>query len=415
MTSLASRLAVRRTAWVVVDQALSSLTNFALTIAVARSVDEFEFGAFATAYVVFTLAAIAARGLITQPLAVRASVDITDLRPASAAAGAVAYFGVVLGVAIVGTGLALGGTVGSTLMVMGLFLGPLLLQDAWRQVFITLARPRAAVANELVWVASQALLLGVVFAVGEPTAVSLTLAWGTAAAVAAIVGVQQAGFTPDMHRGTSFIRQNRDLGVPFAGAGFIQVGSANLGVLLVGAIVGTAGIGAIRGAQALFGPFTVALLGLTLASVPEASRLLARRPGAFPRALVAMSGMLMIVAVALAIALLMLDDAVGEALLGDTWDSSRPLVPAFVASTIVQAAASGALCGLRVLEAAKALLRLRVVVGPVTVAGGLAGAATAGVEGGAWGLVVGPTLTSAVGWWLFHREWASRRGTGETP
>jgi O-antigen/teichoic acid export membrane protein len=65
--------AVRRIGWGVADQAVSSLTNFAVSIYVARTLGAEKFGAFSLAYVTYAFALNASRGLGTDPLMVRFS------------------------------------------------------------------------------------------------------------------------------------------------------------------------------------------------------------------------------------------------------------------------------------------------------------------------------------------------------
>ena len=67
--------AVRRIGWGLADQAVSSLTNFAVSIYVARTLGAEQFGAFSLAYVTYGFALNASRGLSTDPLMVRFSGD----------------------------------------------------------------------------------------------------------------------------------------------------------------------------------------------------------------------------------------------------------------------------------------------------------------------------------------------------
>ena len=59
---------VRRLGWGVADQAVSSLTNFGVSIYVARTLGAVQFGAFSLAYVTYAFALNASRGLATDPL-----------------------------------------------------------------------------------------------------------------------------------------------------------------------------------------------------------------------------------------------------------------------------------------------------------------------------------------------------------
>ena len=68
-----SRGAGRRLSWGVADQAVSSLTNFAIVIFIAHSLGAVQFGAFSLAYVTYWFVLSASRGLATDPLLVRFS------------------------------------------------------------------------------------------------------------------------------------------------------------------------------------------------------------------------------------------------------------------------------------------------------------------------------------------------------
>src|SRR5881275_2314807 len=77
------RQAGRRLSWGVADQAVSSLTNFAVSIYIARTLGAVQYGAFSLAYVTYGFALNASRGLATDPLLVRFSgTDIPTWRRA---------------------------------------------------------------------------------------------------------------------------------------------------------------------------------------------------------------------------------------------------------------------------------------------------------------------------------------------
>ena len=74
--------AVHRMGWGVADQGMSSLTNFAVNIYIARELGAVEYGAFALAFVTYAFALNASRGLATDPLMVRFSAtDLADVAP----------------------------------------------------------------------------------------------------------------------------------------------------------------------------------------------------------------------------------------------------------------------------------------------------------------------------------------------
>src|ERR1700693_3209091 len=68
-----ARQASRRLSWGVADQAVSSITNFAVTLYVARTLGAAQLGAFSLSYVTYGFLLNASRGLATDPLLVRFS------------------------------------------------------------------------------------------------------------------------------------------------------------------------------------------------------------------------------------------------------------------------------------------------------------------------------------------------------
>ena len=67
------RRVARRFGWGLADQAMSSVSNAAVSFYVARSSEPPQFGAFSLAYVTYSFALNASRGLATDPLVVRYS------------------------------------------------------------------------------------------------------------------------------------------------------------------------------------------------------------------------------------------------------------------------------------------------------------------------------------------------------
>ena len=96
------RQAGRRLSWGVADQAVSSLTNFAVSIYVARTLGAVQFGAFSLAYVTYSFVLNASRGVATEPLMVRFSgTDLPTWRRAVAScSGTAAVTGLAAGACV---------------------------------------------------------------------------------------------------------------------------------------------------------------------------------------------------------------------------------------------------------------------------------------------------------------------------
>ena len=147
------RQATRRLTWGIADQAVSSITNFAVTIYVARALGATQLGAFSLAYVTYGFLLNASRGLATDPLLVRFSnKDVSTWRRAVASCtGTAAVVGLAAGVCALAAAGLLHGTARAAFLALGLTLPGLLLQDSWRFAFFALGRGKQAFLNDLVW------------------------------------------------------------------------------------------------------------------------------------------------------------------------------------------------------------------------------------------------------------------------
>ena len=66
-----ARKGIRRLGWGVADQGMSSISNFAVNIYIARTLGAVEYGAFSLAYVTYGFATNAWHGLSIEPLLIR--------------------------------------------------------------------------------------------------------------------------------------------------------------------------------------------------------------------------------------------------------------------------------------------------------------------------------------------------------
>jgi O-antigen/teichoic acid export membrane protein len=200
---------LRRAGWGVADQVVSSGTNAALSILVARSVDSSGFGAFSVAFIVFTLFVGFSRALNTSPLAIRfASASDADFRRAAAAASGAAFcLGLVGALVCAVAGLLAGGAAGAALLALSLPLPALLVQDSWRYTFFANSRPARAALNDTVWAVGQLATVWLLLMQGVNAVGPFILAWGGAAAVAALVGIYQAGVVPRPGAALGWLRE----------------------------------------------------------------------------------------------------------------------------------------------------------------------------------------------------------------
>jgi O-antigen/teichoic acid export membrane protein len=401
-----ARRLVGRIGWGIADQALSSLTNFAIGIFVARLLGIEEFGAFSLAFITYQLALNASRGIATEPLVVRYSAAEPSARRQATrkATGMATAFGVVLGACCVGIGMLLPGSLRMAFVPLGMMLPGLLLQDSWRFAFFAAGRGSLAFVNDLVWAIAMIPAFVIAMAAGHTDLFWLVLAWGASALVAAVFGVIQTRFVPRPLDGVEWLRENHDLALRYLGENLTLISAIQLRSYGLGLIAGLASLGAIRAAELLLGPVNVVSFGMANIAVPEAVRLMHRSISHLRSFCLLVAGGLSGVAIVVGTIMLLLPTRFGYQLLGSSWEPAhRLLVP--VSLTAVNTGLSiAAITGLRALSAASTSLRARLVASSASSLGGLLGAALGGASGAAWGVFIGSSIGVGNWWWQLRKE-----------
>lgn len=383
------------------DQAVSSLTNFAVVLLAVRTVGSAQFGAFSLAYVTYSFALSASRGLVTGPLQVRFSgTDLPTWRRAVAeCAGTATVGGLVAGIGVLVTALLLHGTARAAFVALGLVLPGLLLQDSWRYAFFALGRGSQAFLNDTIWAVGLIPALGLLRVTHRQDVFWFILAWGAAAIVAAAAGAWQAGVFPKLSHAWDWVAKHRDLGFRYLVESMAINGASQLRTYAVGIIVGLTAIGYLQAANTLMGPFMVIYLGMTLVTVPEAVRAM-RRSLRHLRLFCVLAGIgLAVISLAWGVMLLVsLPRGLGNWLLGPIWRPAYPLVLPLTLSIMGGCIDSGATSGLHALGAARRSLRAGLIASAIYLACTIVGTFVAGVQGTVWGLAIG-TWVGAIIWW----------------
>ena len=397
---------IRRAAWGLADQAVSSATNFAVGALIARSVDAEAFGSFSLSYLAYTVFLNAGRALATTPLIVRFSGSGGEewRRNTAAATGMAFVVGIVSGAICLAVAALTSGTLQQAFLMMGLLLPGLLVQDAWRFAFFARGTGRAAFVNDLI--SAIAMVPAFIVALGNPQVspiVTLMLAWGGGTAVAAVAGCAQAGAVPSLTRVTTWWREHRDIAARFLVEFTIQSGVGQAALAVVGVVAGLAAIAAIRAAQLLLGPLNVLFMGLELVVVPEAVSV-ARRS---TRSLVWLVRLIGIseaaVAAGLGIVLWLVPDAWGTEVLGANWAGARSVIVPLTIWLVAACLQGVGILGLRAMAAAAASLRTRLVTSSLYLVGTVGGAVLAGAVGAAWGIALSSSIGVVVWWTVLHR------------
>jgi O-antigen/teichoic acid export membrane protein len=390
--------------WGVADQAVSSLSNFAVNIYIARLLGAEQYGIFGVVYVTYAFALNASRGLATDPLMVRFShVDRpTWRRVVASSSGTAVSMGALMGVAALLAAAVLGGTLGLGFLALAVALPGLLLQDSWRFAFFSCGRGAQAFLNDLIWLAvvipaligmQRADLTNVFWAV---------LAWGGAATVAAAVGVFQAGVLPRLTRTRQWLSEQRDLGFRYMVEGTTNNVASQVRTYGIGLLLGLAAVGYVQAAITLMAPVVVLVNGTGLILLPEATRIWRETAGRLLRFCVVTGLAYAILATVWGATLLVcMPKGLGQALLKGIWEPTYPLVLPTALGVLGFCIAAGAGTGLKGTGAARRSLRAAVVTSVIYVGFSLTGAVAWGTEGAVWGSSVALWCGAAVYWWQF--------------
>jgi O-antigen/teichoic acid export membrane protein len=395
-----------RFGWGMADQLVWSLTNFALSVTIARSVSVEKFGEYTLVFWTYLLLLNLGRAFGSHPLWVIAShVGGDKWRKAQAgSAGFNLVAACLFGIGLIIAGMVIGGQALS-FAALGLGLPGLLVQDSYRFGMIADGRARLSFGSDLTWAIVMAGLLGL-----------LALIWAAGALGGSAYAIWACRVLPAPGSARSWLSDNARLIPGFSVAGLAEPVAMTSIQFILAATLGLAAVGAIRAGQLLMSPITVALQGIFAVLGPEASRLLRDEPGKFTKRMAGVALLLVGFALSYGVVALLLPGSLGEALLGDSWAYAREVLPYLIVAVAASSAASAAALGLLVAGAASTLAKLALATYPLIVLLMVWGGAWGGVTGAAAGLAVGDVVLVCANWYVFvrtNRTTASSAGSSE--
>ncbi len=261
------------------DQGVSSVSNFAVGVVIARLSGLAGLGAYSLAYAAWLLVAAVHRALVTDPMAIMGDArHPTDTR-ANLKKGFAAEvtLGVTAGavIAVLGGALLLAGqhSFGLSQLAVAPWIPFLLLQDYWRWTGFMQAKPGKALANDFVYDLVQAagfVVLLVAHIHSTPLAIA---AWGLGALGGAVYGIWQFGVRPSVSNGMEWLKSKWPISRWLAATSTSGWGFTQLYGVLTAAILGPAALGGLKAAQNLVsGPTLVLVMAGGSLGLPEASR-----------------------------------------------------------------------------------------------------------------------------------------------
>lgn len=389
---------LKQAPWGLLDQGVSAGTNVGLSLAVAATVSAREFGAFSLVYVLYTVLLGLVRTTGTDVLAIQHAASPSTLRNASREAtgyaltvGAVAGAGCLL---VASSGL---GHDRDLLVVLGVGLPVLLLQDAWRGVLLAMGSPRRALVNDVVWAVVQFSALAALWTVlGSLPVAGFVAVWVAGAAAGAVTGLLQTGLVPLPQPPHRWLRRNRALALPLLVTELLIQLPVQLTYLLMPLFSSLSQLGVLRASYLLFGPIGLICQSIGALALPDAARATGR-PAVHALAK-RVSLVLALVAVSWSLLVMALPEGLGRTLLGASWSPDPDVRLLLAVSLVAEAVLVGARVALAAWRLPRKLMRGRLVSAPVLLVGGLGLAHRFGAAGLAGGLALAYALAAAVSW-----------------
>lgn len=265
----------RRIAASFLDQCVSSMSNFATGVVVARLSGAAEFGQYMLVMVIWVLAVGLHRALLTEPLIVmtRETDDSRTVISHGLSAELLLACVVAVFVAVGGlTAVLVGASVGGLILASSPWFVPLLLQDYWRGMAFQQRRPSLALINDLIFVAVQALMMVVVWLIGWRSAGYFVAAWGTGATAGAVVGLWWFRSVSSLSAGAKLLLRLWPLS-RWMVADFVTAFASTQAYLFFAVLLlSDVAYGGFRAAFSLMGPTIVVLHAGANIGLPEAAR-----------------------------------------------------------------------------------------------------------------------------------------------
>ena len=255
------------------DQLISSASNFMLGVVIARAGGADALGTFGVAFLIWLAVVGTNRALVTEPMTVTGS---TDSRQAQLPEGLLATLVLGVGVAallgISGVVLQLAGIDTVALLALAVCIPSLLAHDYCRSAAFRLQRPDRALLSDGGFALVQGAVTGALFALGVGSTAAFIAAWGVGATIGAVLEMTLAGIHLTARGGVAQLRALWPRSRWFL-AEFGTAFPADQGyLLLLPILLDTSQFGLYRAGAGLIGPIVVVFVAGGNVGLPESVR-----------------------------------------------------------------------------------------------------------------------------------------------
>lgn len=394
-----------RASWNLIDQAVYSLANMLLVIVVGANMGADEFGAFAIGFLIYGIGVAVAKATSGQPLQIHHSADpIEKFRDATSRAnGATLAMALVGSAGLVVVGLLLGGPVGIVLLALAACLPGLMVQDNYRMAFFANGTPHLAAVIDIAKAVLQFGFLFALIAMGWTSVGVLTLSWGLAGTLSAVMGAVLLKSWPRLGATLDWFRDKRELVKYLLGMYVLGLGASQLGQLLIPVLGSPRDSGAIRAADTLRGPLNTLGQAALAFAVPEISRRGEMGAAARLKGMYALSIGTGLIAAVYVTALLLIPERLGTLMFNETWAGAQEVLLPMGLLSVIASATSGPGALLLGMGLAKRTFRINVIKAPLLLAMLIPATYVWGAPGAAWSMALAELIIMPFWYWTAIR------------
>lgn len=399
-----------RVGLVSVDQALSSLSNFAASIIAAHSLPTESFGAFGIIFATYMMAIYSVRAITGEVIlligAERARADGATNLLVSAAAG------LCIGALIFAAGCIVDGPLSAAFVVLAAGMAGLAVQDTIRYLGFASQRVHFALIVDILWLVFMLAACWFFLTSDAESLTTVTGAWVGSGVAAALVTLPFLKIgKPSASRVRNWLRDQKATMLSlFVDRGIVSATQQSV-VYIIAVTIGLEGNAAYRGAQIVIGPFSVIAMGFATVMIPHFVKIWQREPAALlgqaARISILSGGSLLLLTQLVA----GIPDGLGRALLDQSWALGKPILRAMALIVPLQIANFAALGALRAMGRVGMALWVRVIVTPLTLISVVTAAYLGDIGTVVWAQVVGAAVASLL-WWFV--AWRAHLGHSET-
>lgn len=390
----------RRLSTITLDQIISGGSNVLTSVFAAHVLTIGGFGLFSVVFLIYVTAQGVARALVSGPVLIHP--DQAEHRPGDAI-GAALLVGVVLGALAVAygvLGLLLHLDAAGAMIILGVCLPLLGLQDLGRYLGFATQRPWFAVFIDTLWLLLVAGGLVWIVTSHHRTLNWFVVIWAATGAVSGLPVLMRSGVM-QAWRPWAWLKEVWPFSWRYL-ASFVTTQVSTLGASIgFGAIAGVSTLGGVRAAQLLQRPIQALQSAGLSAGIAEVTRVQPPVRSEINEHIRRITKLVVIAALLNLIVLFVLPDRLGTLALGNSWLGAKDLLLPLNIQILLLALATGVQAGLTGLKFVRLTLKIDVATLIVVIIPPLVGAAIGGALAACWALAIGQGVVTVV-WWVAY-------------